>query len=190
MKIVLIAALTRELVIGREGTIPWHYPADMRHFRRITLGHPVVVGRRTFESFPRRPLPGRTNIVLTRNPAYQVPEGVISCRNLEEAVAWCSERGAGKLFVLGGAEVYREVLPVADEMVLTWIPEEIKGDTFFPEWNQEEWEVVDSREEDGLRFVTYRRIRRGRERIRDVRETGNGASGSDPGADRRLSGGP
>ena len=157
MKIVLIAALTRDLVIGREGALPWREPADMRHFRRVTMGHPVVVGRRTFESFPRRPLPGRTNLVLTRNRSYQVPEGAVACRSLEEAIAWCKKEGAGKLFVLGGAEVYRQALPIADEMQLTWIPGKIEGDAFFPAWDQEEWKVVDSREEDGLRFVTYRR---------------------------------
>lgn len=158
MKTVIIAAIGRNRVIGRDNGIPWHYPADLRHFRKITLGHPVVMGRRTFESLSCRPLPGRLNIVVTRNPRYAAPPGVIVCPNLEAARLRCEQEGAETMFVIGGAELYAQALPLADEMALTLVPDEVEGDAFFPEWNPEEWEVIDFREEGGLSFVTYRRI--------------------------------
>lgn len=157
MDIVIIAAISRNNIIGRDGTIPWNYRADMRHFQRTTHGHPVIMGRKTFDSLPRRPLPGRPNIVLSRNPAYPVPAGVTLCRNLREAIAHCRSLDARKAFVLGGAQIYRLALPLADELLLTHIPDEVEGDTPFPAWAPETWEIVDSREEDGLHFVTYRR---------------------------------
>ncbi len=157
MKTIIIVAISRNRVIGRDSAIPWHYPADMKHFKRATMGHPIVIGRKTFESFPRRPLPGRTNIVLSRRPDYPVPKGVLLCRSPQEARIYCRQHQAEKMFILGGAEIYRQTLPQTDEMMITHIPEEVEGDTFFPAWNREEWEIVDSREEDGLSFVTYRR---------------------------------
>jgi len=157
MKTIIIAAVSRNGVIGRNSAIPWRYPADMKHFRRQTAGHPVLMGCRTFESLSRRPLPDRTNIVLTHRPDYAVPEGVVVCRTLEEARAHCEKIKAEKMFILGGAEIYRLALSETDEMVITHVPAEVEGDTFFPEWNPEEWQVVYSREEEGLHFVTYRR---------------------------------
>ena len=159
MKTVIIVAISRNDVIGRNGVIPWSYPVDMRHFVRTTMGHPVVAGRRTFESFKRRPLPGRKNIVLSRNPGYEVPAGVLAVRSLAQARAYCENARARKMFILGGAEVYRLALPQTDEMLITRIPEEVEGDTTFPPWDPQEWEIVDSRAEDGLTFVTYRRRR-------------------------------
>ncbi len=159
MKTVIIVATSRNNVIGRNGGIPWSYPADMRHFVRTTMGHPVVAGRRTFESFTRRPLPGRKNIVLSRNPGYKAPSGVLVARSLAQARAYCEKAHAKKMFVLGGAEVYRRALPQTDEMIITCLPEEVEGDTTFPPWDPHEWEIVDSRAEDGLTFVTYRRRR-------------------------------
>lgn len=157
MKLILIAALNPRLLIGREGTLPWHYPADLKHFKRSTLGHPILAGRRTYESFQRRPLPGRPNIVLSRDRAYQIPAGVYLCHTLEEALACGRQLGTGKLFVVGGAQLYRLTLPLADELLLTWVPDQVEGDTFFPRWEDAEWEEVESRGEDVLRFATYRR---------------------------------
>lgn len=157
MDIVIIAAISRNHIIGRNGTIPWHYRADMRHFRKVTRGHPVIMGRKTFDTLPSRPLPGRPNVVLSRNPAYTVPPGVHRCGNLEAAIAHCRSLDSARIFVLGGAEIYRLALPLADELLLTHIPDEVDGDTSFPAWNRETWEIVDSREEEGLHFVTYRR---------------------------------
>ena len=159
MKIVIIAGITQTGLIGDQNDIPWHYPADMRHFVRTTRGHPFVVGRKTFETFQTRPLPGRLNIVLTRDSSYPVPEGVEVVSSFAEARAICERMSAEKMFVMGGAEVYRLALPETDEMVITHIPLELEGDTYFPAWDPDEWDIIDSREEEDLRFVTYRRKR-------------------------------
>ena len=157
MKTVIIAALSKNRVTGRNNTIPWHYPADMKHFRRTTKGHPVVAGRKTYESFKIRPLPGRLNFILTRNPDYTSDEGVIICQDLDQVVATVKERSAEKLFILGGAEIYNLALPLTDEMILTHLPIEVEGDAYFPQWDEAEWEVAEERREEDLVFATYRR---------------------------------
>ena len=159
MLTVIIAALTAERVIGRDGQLPWHYAADMRHFERTTTGHPCVMGRRTYESFPRRPLRNRTNIVLTRNPDYEVPPGVVLMDNLSAGREFAAASGASKLFVLGGTGIFEQVLPIVDEMILTHIAMQVEGDTFFPEWDARQFDVVERRalDEDELEVVTYRR---------------------------------
>jgi dihydrofolate reductase len=157
VRIILIAALNPRLLIGREGGLPWHYPEDLRHFKRSTLGHPILAGRKTYESFQRRPLPGRPNLVLSRDPAYPVPPGVHLCRTLEQALEAARKLGTGKLFVVGGAQLYRLTLPLADELLLTWVPDQVEGDTYFPRWEETQWEEVESRREGVLRFATYRR---------------------------------
>lgn len=157
MKLILIAALNPHRLIGQKGGLPWHYPADLKHFKRSTLGHPILAGRKTYESFQRRPLPGRPNLVLSRDPGYQVPAGVYLCHTLEEALACGRQLDTGKLFVVGGAQLYELTLPLADELLLTWVPDLVEGDTYFPEWKESEWEVGERREEGVLRFVSYRR---------------------------------
>lgn len=157
MKLILIAALNPHLLIGRQGALPWHYPADLRHFKRSTLGHPILAGRLTFESFQQRPLPGRPNLVLSRDPAYQVPAGVYLCHSLDQALECGRQLGTGRLFVVGGAQLYRLTLDLADELLLTWVPDLVEGDTYFPHWDQLQWEEADSRREGVLRFARYRR---------------------------------
>ena len=157
MKTVIIAALSKNWVIGRDNCIPWHYPADMKHFRRTTKGHPGVAGRKTYESFQVRPLPGRLNFILSRNPAYISDEGVIICQDLQQVLTAARQRDAQKLFILGGAEIYNLALPLIDEMILTHLPIEVEGDAYFPAWDKNEWEVVEERPEEDLVFTTYRR---------------------------------
>ena len=159
MEVILIAALSRDRLIGKEGGLPWHYPADLKHFKRSTLGHPILAGRKTFESFQRRPLPGRQNIVLTRDLGYQAPAGVRLCHTLEEALAYGASLGTGKLFVVGGAQLYDLTLPHADELLLTWVPDQVEGDVYFPAWDEREWTETESRQEGPLRLVSYRRNR-------------------------------
>ena len=157
MKICLIAAVSPDLVIGREGGLPWHYPADMRHFMRTTFGHPCLMGRRTYESMPRRPLPGRPNLVLTRNPDFAAAAGMQPFHDLEAALDHCRQAGRSRVYVCGGASVYAEALPLAREMILTRVPDRVEGDTRFPEWPDREWTVTGESREGPLRFVTYRR---------------------------------
>ena len=158
MQTIIIAALSKNKIIGAMGRIPWSYPKDQQRFRRLTMGHPVVMGRKTFESL-RRPLSGRQNIVLTRQPHYPVPNGVLTYSTLDEARAHCEAANAAKMFVIGGTEIYHLALPKTDIMELTHIPDEVEGDAFFPQWDEDEWEVVDSFAEEGLCYCTYRRKR-------------------------------
>ncbi len=157
MIISIIAAISRNGAIGLDNDIPWHYPADMKHFRDTTRGYPVIAGRKTYESFQVRPLPGRLNIVLSRDPSYRAEGGAVVLSDLQSAFARAAEEGKDRVFVLGGAEIYRQALDKTDEMVLTFIPQEVEGDAFFPEWDRSAWAEVTRREEDDLAFVTYRR---------------------------------
>lgn len=157
MEIVLIAAVSPDLVIGRDGGLPWHYPADLAHFLRTTLGHPCIMGRRTYESFPRRPLPGRSNLVLTRDSAYPLAPGVLRFGDLDSALAHLRAERCPTAFVCGGEGVYRQALPLADAMVLTHVPDRVAGDTRFPAWRDDDWELVAERADGPLRFCHYRR---------------------------------
>lgn len=161
MKVSLVAAVARGGVIGRDGDIPWHLPEDVARFKELTTGHAVVMGRKTWESIPERfrPLPGRRNVVVTRNPSWAA-EGAERTESVEEALRMlASER---EVFVIGGAEIYAAALPHADALELTEIDAAVEGDTFFPPWNRGAFEEVAREErvsEDGtpFAFVTYGR---------------------------------
>lgn len=146
MIISLIAAVSRNGVIGNRGKIPWRLPDDMRRFREITSGHPVVMGRKTYESIGK-PLPERENIIVTRQEKYEAP-GCVVVHTLEKALDAARANGTEEAFVIGGAELYREAVPLADKLYLTKINEDFKGDAFFPEINQEEWKKT--AEEKGI----------------------------------------
>jgi dihydrofolate reductase len=163
VKIVLVAAVAHGGVIGRDGTVPWRLPEDMAFFRELTTGSPVVMGRRTWDSLPRRfrPLPGRRNIVVTRNPSWE-GEGAERAGSVDEALGLAAV-SATEAFVIGGAEIYAAALPFADELALTEVELEVEADTFFPPWSREAFSEV-SREPhvaaDGtpFAFVRYRRV--------------------------------
>jgi dihydrofolate reductase len=143
MKISLVVAMAANRVIGRDNGLPWHLPADLQHFRRITMGKPILMGRRTWESIGR-PLPGRTSIVVTRDSAYTAP-GCLVVHSLDMALQAAAECG-DEAMVIGGAELYRQVLPRADTLYLTQIHAGVEGDTFFPELEASEWREVDRRD--------------------------------------------
>lgn len=158
MEKIIIAALAENNTIGKDGDIPWDLPEDMKHFKEKTMDHPVIMGRKTYESFPKsvRPLPGRTNIVLTRSGFEPEDESVKVVNSLEEAFQVAEELD-DKAFVIGGASVYEEALTDADKMVLTEVHREVDGDTFFPEWDEEVWGEVQRDERDGFDFVEFGR---------------------------------
>lgn len=138
MKIEFVVAMAQNRVIGRDGGLPWHLPEDLRHFRTITMGHPVLMGRLTWLSIGRA-LPGRLNIVLSTSPDLALPEGVQQVRDLATALAVAEAAGTGRCMVIGGAGVYAATLAVADVIHLTEIDLEAEGDTFFPELSPGEW---------------------------------------------------
>lgn len=143
MRISLIAAVARNGVIGRDNELPWRLSADLKRFRQLTMGHHVIMGRRTYESIGR-PLPGRKFIVVSRN-WRGAPEGVTLARSVEEALRAAD---GDEVFILGGSEIFRLTLPVADRLYLTRVEADVEGDVHFPEIDPEEWVLV-SREELG-----------------------------------------
>ena len=157
MEKIIIAAVSENNAIGKNGDIPWDLPEDMKHFKEKTMDHPVVMGRKTYQSFPEsvRPLPERTNIVLTRSGFEPEDESVKIANSLEEAYE-LAEEFSEKAFIIGGASIYEEALKDADRMILTEVHREVDGDTFFPEWNKEAWREKEREERKGFDFVKYR----------------------------------
>lgn len=161
MTFSLIAALAKNRVIGQDGDIPWRIPEDWQHFKRVTMGKPVIMGRRTFESIGQ-PLPGRTNIVVTRNPEFDV-EGVTVTHSLKEAIDKAEVEKADELFVIGGNQLYAEAFGKADRLYLTYVDKEVEGDTFFPEFDKREWRELErhdhysAKAEVAFSFVTLER---------------------------------
>lgn len=137
MRLTLIAALGPGRLIGKDGGLPWRLPADLRRFKALTVGHVVVMGRKTYESIGR-PLPNRRNLVLSRDPSF-APDGVEVFRSLDLALSAVAAAAAAEVFVIGGAAVYREALPRADRLELTQVDGSFEGDVFFPEFDESEW---------------------------------------------------
>lgn len=136
MKISLIVAMASNRVIGLDNQMPWHLSADLKRFKKITLGSAIVMGRKTFESIGK-PLPGRTNIIISRNPAYK-PEGCLVVNDIETALKTACQN-AENIFVIGGSELYQALLPIADTLYITQIHKEFQGDTVFPPIDAHHW---------------------------------------------------
>jgi dihydrofolate reductase len=137
--ISFVVAVARNGVIGREGGLPWHISSDLKRFKEITMGKPVVMGRKTWDSLPRRPLPGRRNIVITRQPDFRA-EGADVVATPEAALSLCA--GAPEVAVIGGGEIYRLFWPMVDRLYLTEVDLEVEGDTHFPPLDPAEWREV------------------------------------------------
>ncbi len=157
-RVYLVAAVAANGVIGAAGKLPWRIPEDLRHFKSLTLGHPVIMGRKTWASLGR-PLPGRENIVVTRTAGFEAP-GAHVATSLDAALALCA--GEPVAFVIGGGEIYAAALPLADGMVLTEIGRDFPGDAHFPEFDRSRWRETQRKPQtgsDGLPFdfVLYER---------------------------------
>jgi dihydrofolate reductase len=141
MKLTMIWAMSRNRTIGRNNALPWHLPEDMKYFKRVTMGKPIIMGRKTWESIGR-PLPGRSNIVITRDSSYTA-EGVKIVRTLEEAISLAQSialiDGAEEAVVIGGAQIYALALPLADRLYMTQVHAEVEGDAFFPQFDLTQW---------------------------------------------------
>jgi len=154
--LIIIAAMAENRVIGINNTLPWSLKADMERFKKLTLGWPCVMGRKTWESLPRRPLPGRPNIVISRSPpSVSAPEAAVF-PSLKEAVQHCA--GYEKIFICGGASLYAEALGLADRIELTVIHRQYEGDAFFPEIDPAQWEITRREDFDGFSFISYSRV--------------------------------
>lgn len=150
-------AVAENLVIGKGNDLPWHLPEDLKHFKELTLGKTVLMGRKTFESIITRlgkPLPGRKNIVITRQADYKVPDGVLKFSSLEDATKSVSE----DVYVIGGAEIYKLALPLSQVILITHVKGNFEGDAYFPEINWKEWKKVENVEQEKFSFAKYERI--------------------------------
>lgn len=157
MRVSLIVAASRNGVIGARGKLPWHLPADLQRFKKLTMGHPILMGRKTFESIGK-PLPGRTNIVITRQKGFACC-GAVTASSLDEALRMCEKEQ--EVFVIGGADIFAQALPLADRIYLTRIDQDFEGDAFLFKIDPTVWKEI-SREEspaDSLpyTFITYDR---------------------------------
>src|SRR5262245_40106604 len=159
MTVTLVAAIARNGVIGAGESIPWRLPGEQRQFKELTLGHVLVMGRRTYDTIGR-PLPGRTTVVVTRQPDWTPPTGMPRGLLLAGSVLEALEIGRevdDEVFVVGGAQIYREALPLADAMVLTWVDLEPSGDTHFPDVDWSLWREVGREQYDGWARASYHR---------------------------------
>jgi dihydrofolate reductase len=162
MRLSLIVAMTRSGVIGREGKLPWRLSADLKRFKALTMGHAIIMGRKTYDSLGR-PLPGRKSIVVTRQPILETPSEVFVAHRLEEALVLCGHDG--EPFVIGGAEIFEQAIPKADRLYVTWVEADVAGDTRFPNWDPAAWRLVkteprapDASNEYDTTFCIYDRI--------------------------------
>jgi len=164
-KISIIAAVADNYAIGKANNLPWHLPADLKHFRQLTTGHAIVMGKRTFESLPKGPLPNRKNIVLTSVMSEGVNEGYFEADSLEDAVYLCEHEE--KVYIIGGATVYKQSINKVDTMYITWIHNDFSADTYFPEIDFNEWKEVNREDHNpdeqnlySYSFVKYERIKK------------------------------
>ena len=159
-RLSIIVAMAKNRTIGVNNTLPWHIPQDLKHFKALTMGHHMIMGRKTFESIGK-PLPGRTTVVVTRNRELKI-DGCIMSRSLQEAITACENDE--EIFIVGGAEIFEQALPLTDTMYVTEIQQEVEGDVHFPVFDKKLWREV-SREHHSqeipqpleYHFVTYQR---------------------------------
>lgn len=158
-----IVAISNNNVIGKDNELPWYLPADLKYFKKITINHPVIMGRKSYEAIGN-PLPKRTNIVLTRDP-YYLSSNILVAHSLEEAIALAYDIDPEEAFILGGAEIFEIAFPFLDRLYITEIHADFDGDTFFPEWDQSEWKLIseeahssDKTNEFDYSFKIYERI--------------------------------
>ncbi len=165
MKIIIIAALAENRGIGKDNNLLWHLPADMKFFKEQTTGHVIITGRKNYESIPEkfRPLPDRINIVVTRDKNYVAP-GAIIVHTIEEGIKMAQDKNAEKCFIIGGGQIYKEVLEknMAHEMIITRVDANLEADTFFPEIHEDKWEKTfintinsDEKNKFGMKFYHY-----------------------------------
>jgi dihydrofolate reductase len=159
MKIALVVAVAENGTIGVDGDIPWHHPEDLAHFKETTVGHPVIMGRRTYESIVDRlggPLPDRLNIVLSSR-SLDLPSGARRAAEVSQSLDIAAETGSAVVYVVGGRSVYEAFLPLADRLLYTEIHDAYEGDTSFPDWDRSAWRELEREDREDLSFVVYER---------------------------------
>jgi dihydrofolate reductase len=163
MRLSLIVAMSWNRVIGRDGGLPWHLSADLQHFKRLTIGHTIIMGRKTFDSIGRV-LPGRVSVVITRQSDFH-PPGVLVARDWDEAIGIAKDQRTDEAFVIGGEQIFQMALPYVTRLYVTEVQADVSGDTFFPSYNLAEWRLVeeashaaDAKNDFPVRFLVYDRV--------------------------------
>ena len=160
MSITLIAAVAKNGVIGKDNDLPWYLPEDLKRFKALTTGKTVLMGRKTFESILKRlgkPLPNRTNVVVTHNRGYEAAAGVFLYHSLEEALE--ARKNDKEIYVIGGGEIFRQTMTLADALEITYVNVEIAGDVFFPKIDEAKWRKTKEEMHQGFSFATYERAK-------------------------------
>ena len=147
--------MTKNRVIGKDNSLPWHIPEDLKNFKELTTENTVIMGRKTWESIPEkfRPLPNRNNIVISRNLSA---EGADVCSSVKEALEKAKSYGK-EIFIIGGSSIYEQFLPLTDKMYISYLKEEYAGDTYFPNFNKEDWEIIERKDFAEFEFIVYER---------------------------------
>ena len=160
--LTLIAATSTNNALGKDNQLVWHLPDDFKRFKSLTSNHYIILGRKTFESFPK-PLPNRTHVIITRQKNYEVPENCIVVSSLEKAIEVCPKNE--EVFIIGGGEIFKQSIDIADKIELTRVHTTVEADTFFPEINLKKWKVVfeehhekDEKHAFEFTFITYKKI--------------------------------
>ena len=160
MSLTLVAAVAKNGVIGSHNALPWYIPEDLKHFKDVTMGKPCLMGKNSFDSIMvklGKPLPGRLNVVLTRQTDWTAPEGVLVFHTLDEALEALKDKE--EIMVTGGGQIYKQTIDQADRLILTEIDKEIDGDVLFPEYDKSQWQKIAEEKRDGFSWVTYDRIK-------------------------------
>jgi dihydrofolate reductase len=159
MKLSLVAAVAKNGVIGSKNGLPWYIPEDLKHYKQVTMGHTMVMGRKTFESILKslgKPLPGRKNVVITRTADYSVPEGVLVFPNIDSALEAVNDDG--EVFINGGGEIYNQTIDKVEKLYLTEVHEDKDGDVFFPKYDKTKWREISREDREGFSWVEYERL--------------------------------
>lgn len=155
MRKILISAMSQNRVIGKDGDLPWHNKEEFQHFKNTTMGHPMIMGRKSFDSLGK-PLEGRLHLVVTRQEGLTYPFDEVKVFNsLDEAVLFCKEKNLEKIFIIGGGEIFAQAIDRADEIILSVMKFETDGDTYFPEINEKDWKEIDRDVRDVFDIITY-----------------------------------
>jgi len=157
MEIIIIAAISKNGVIGNKGKMPWHSKEELQFFRETTFGFPVVMGRKTFNSF-NNPLVGRENIILSHNKNIKLEQNCVVCHSTIEAISYCKKRKIEKCFVIGGGEIFEQMILIADELIISEMNFEVSGDVFFPKINEQKWNKISSKSFKDFNVNYYKRV--------------------------------
>jgi dihydrofolate reductase len=160
MKLTIVAAVAQNRVIGSHNALPWYIPEDLQHFKQVTVGKTVLMGKNTFDSIMNRikkPLPDRTNVVITRKIDWKAPEGVLVYHSIEDALEGL--RDNDEVMVAGGGQIYTQLIDKADKLILTEIHREVDGNVLFPYFAKKDWKEISRKEHDEFSFVEYERIK-------------------------------